>query len=292
MAAELGYLELAYDYLGEAALDGPARTWRATPATACTWRRWPARGPALVEGFGGMRASGGRSAVRAPGCRAGSAASRSGSATGGRRIAVTVDHERATYDLRDGDPITDRAPPRRAHSSWVTSGRAVTADPEPAPGLPQPARRGAGGRRENDEGLPGDGLARRGRHWTRSGAGAASARSTTSGSSTATRRLEVAPVRGRKKASTTERWRERSASGSRTSAPQTRRRARLASCRAAAGERPTIGAISSKGRSNMSCSTNAEPLGRGHGVEHDEEGETDRVGQQRLLARAGTRPRG
>ena len=42
-----------------------------------------------------------------------------------------------------------------------------------------------------------------------------------------------------------------------TSAPRTRRRARLASCLAVAGERPTIGAISSKGRSNMSCRTNA-----------------------------------
>ena len=40
-------------------------------------------------------------------------------------------------------------------------------------------------------------------------------------------------------------------------APCTRRRARLASCRAAVGERPTIGAISSKGTANMSCSTKA-----------------------------------
>ena len=40
-------------------------------------------------------------------------------------------------------------------------------------------------------------------------------------------------------------------------APRTRRRARLASCRAAAEVRPTIGAISSNGTANMSCSTNA-----------------------------------
>jgi hypothetical protein len=38
---------------------------------------------------------------------------------------------------------------------------------------------------------------------------------------------------------------------------RTRRRARLASCRAAAGERLTIGAISSKGTAKRSCSTNA-----------------------------------
>ena len=46
-------------------------------------------------------------------------------------------------------------------------------------------------------------------------------------------------------------------SGAGASFPRTRRRARLASCLVAAGERPTIGAISSKGRSNMSCRTNA-----------------------------------
>jgi hypothetical protein len=40
-------------------------------------------------------------------------------------------------------------------------------------------------------------------------------------------------------------------------APCTRRRARLASCRTATVERPMMGAISSKERSNMSCSTKA-----------------------------------
>lgn len=39
--------------------------------------------------------------------------------------------------------------------------------------------------------------------------------------------------------------------------PCTRRRARLASCRVAVGVRPTIGAMSSKGTANMSCSTKA-----------------------------------
>ena len=47
-----------------------------------------------------------------------------------------------------------------------------------------------------------------------------------------------------------------SGSGGR-SAPCTRRRARLASCRAAVAVRPTIGAMSSNGTSNMSCSTKA-----------------------------------
>jgi hypothetical protein len=43
--------------------------------------------------------------------------------------------------------------------------------------------------------------------------------------------------------------------------PWTRRRARLASWRAASGERSTIGAISPNGTVNMSCSTNASRSG-------------------------------
>ena len=57
-------------------------------------------------------------------------------------------------------------------------------------------------------------------------------------------------------ASTTSRCRV-SRSSRTAGAPRTRRRARLASCRAAAGVRPTIAAISSNGKSNMSCSTKA-----------------------------------
>ncbi len=85
----------------------------------------------------------------------------------------------------------------------------------------------------------------------------ASIRSTTPGSSTATRAPKSPPRAAEKKASTTARWRARSGSGAGTAAPFTRRRALLASCRAAAGVRPTMGAISSKGKSNMSCRTNA-----------------------------------
>ena len=44
-------------------------------------------------------------------------------------------------------------------------------------------------------------------------------------------------------------------------ARRTRRRARLASCRAACGDRSTIGAISSNGMANMSCSTNESRSG-------------------------------
>jgi alpha,alpha-trehalose phosphorylase len=104
MAAEIGHLELAYDYLGEAALVDLADLAHNTgdglhmASLAGAWT-------GLVEGFGGMRASDGRLrfAPRLP-----SAISRLEFRVRyrGRRIAVTVDHEQATYDLRDGDPIT------------------------------------------------------------------------------------------------------------------------------------------------------------------------------------------
>jgi alpha,alpha-trehalose phosphorylase len=104
VAAEIGHLELAYDYLGEAALVDLADLAHNTgdglhmASLAGAWT-------GLVEGFGGMRASGGRLrfAPRLP-----SAISRLEFRIRyrGRRIAVTVEHDEATYELRDGDPIT------------------------------------------------------------------------------------------------------------------------------------------------------------------------------------------
>ena len=84
---------------------------------------------------------------------------------------------------------------------------------------------------------------------------ALSARSTASGSSTASSAPKSPPREAARKASTTARSRVTSGLGA--DDPRTRRRARLASCRAAVGERSTMGAISSNGRSNMSWSTNA-----------------------------------
>ena len=67
--------------------------------------------------------------------------------------------------------------------------------------------------------------------------------------------VEVAVAGGGANASTTSRWAARPTSGS-GAWPRTRRRARLASWRAASGERSTIGAISSNGTPNMSWRTN------------------------------------
>ena len=69
MAAEVGYLELAHDYLAEAALMDLDDLQRTTPATACTWPRWPGRGPRWSRASAAC-GPGGPLSVR-PGCRAG-----------------------------------------------------------------------------------------------------------------------------------------------------------------------------------------------------------------------------
>jgi alpha,alpha-trehalose phosphorylase len=132
MAAEIGHLELAYDYLGEAALVDLADLAQNT-ADGLHMASLAGAWTGLVEGFGGMRASDGRLrfAPRVP-----SAISRLAFRVRyrGRRIAVTVDHEEATYELRDGDPITIEH-----HSDAFELGeKPVRRAVPPAPRLPRP----------------------------------------------------------------------------------------------------------------------------------------------------------
>ena len=87
-------------------------------------------------------------------------------------------------------------------------------------------------------------------------AAAASTRSTTSVSSAASSESKSPSRAAVRNASTSRRWRTRSVAGSGVW-PRTRRRARAASWAAVFSDRPTIGAISANGRSNMSCRTNA-----------------------------------
>ena len=87
-------------------------------------------------------------------------------------------------------------------------------------------------------------------------AAVASTRSTTSVSSAASSESKSPSRAAVRNASTSRRWRTRSVAGSGV-LPRTRRRARAASWAAVFSDRPTIGAISANGRSNMSCSTNA-----------------------------------
>jgi alpha,alpha-trehalose phosphorylase len=132
MAAETGHLELAYDYLGEAALvdlDDLAHNTRDGLHMASLAGAWMG----LVEGFAGMRAGNGRLCF----------APRLPSAIGrlefrvryrGRRIAVVVEREQATYKLRDGDPITIAH-----HGAELKLGtKAVTRDIPLPPRLPRP----------------------------------------------------------------------------------------------------------------------------------------------------------
>ena len=70
MAAEVGHLDLAYDYLGEAALDGPATTSHHNTRDGLHMASLAGAWTALVAGFGGMRAQR-RPAPSRPGCPAG-----------------------------------------------------------------------------------------------------------------------------------------------------------------------------------------------------------------------------
>jgi alpha,alpha-trehalose phosphorylase len=107
VAAEVGHLQLAYDYLGESALidledlENNARDGLHIAALAGTWT-------ALVAGFGGMRLCAGQDGDRirfAP--RLPEALSRIAFRLlfRGRRLRVEVRRNRATYTLADGEPL-------------------------------------------------------------------------------------------------------------------------------------------------------------------------------------------
>ncbi|MEU6340802.1 glycosyl hydrolase family 65 protein [Streptomyces sp. NPDC046977] len=144
IAAEVGHLRLAYDYLGEAALmdlkdlENNTRDGLHIASLAGTWM-------ALVAGFGGMRrhASGVRFAPRLP-----EKVRRLAFTVQvlGRRLRVAITDSVATYTLLEGDPLEIRHFDESLTVS--TAGPesrpvpAVTARPEPEqpPGR-RPARR-------------------------------------------------------------------------------------------------------------------------------------------------------
>jgi alpha,alpha-trehalose phosphorylase len=103
MAAEIGHLDLAYDYLAEAALVDLANLHENTgdglhiASLAGGWT-------VLVAGFAGMRAGNGelRFAPRLP---EGINRLALNILYRGRRVALTITSEEATYALRQGDPM-------------------------------------------------------------------------------------------------------------------------------------------------------------------------------------------
>jgi alpha,alpha-trehalose phosphorylase len=103
LAAEVGHLDLAYDYFGEAALidlDDIEHNTRDGLHIASLAGAWSA----AVCGFGGLRDHDGVLAFKP---RLPSALTRLafGISFRGRRLRVDVDQRQATYSLREGDPL-------------------------------------------------------------------------------------------------------------------------------------------------------------------------------------------
>jgi alpha,alpha-trehalose phosphorylase len=103
LAAEVGALGLAYDYVGEAALmdlddrEHNTRDGLHLASLAGTWT-------ALVAGFGGLRFRDGHPAF-SPRLPEELTRLRFTLRYRGRRLSVTVTSDRATYELLEGDPI-------------------------------------------------------------------------------------------------------------------------------------------------------------------------------------------
>jgi alpha,alpha-trehalose phosphorylase len=137
LAAELGHLELAHDYLGEAALVDLADLKHNTgdglhmASLAGAWT-------GLVDGYGGMRTRGGRLSF-APWLP---------SAVGrlafrvryrGRCLSVTVEREEATYELIRGETMTIEH-----HGEELEVGDKPVTRPLPRPPSPPRPRQPAG----------------------------------------------------------------------------------------------------------------------------------------------------
>jgi alpha,alpha-trehalose phosphorylase len=103
MAAEVGHLELAYDYLNETAfidlrdLAFNTRDGVHLAALAGSWL-------VVVAGFGGMRDHG-ETLGFAPRLPARLTRLSFRLLYRGRRLAVTIEHAQATYELLDGEPL-------------------------------------------------------------------------------------------------------------------------------------------------------------------------------------------
>ena len=134
IAAELGHLELAHDYLGEAALmdlQDLAHNTRDGLHMASLAGAWMA----LVEGFGGMRARDGRLCF-APQLPSGISRLRFRVRYRQRCVVVSANHEQATYELIDGEPLTVWH-----HGEEVTVSREPVSRPLPeVPKLPRPSQ--------------------------------------------------------------------------------------------------------------------------------------------------------
>ncbi|HWG94926.1 MAG TPA: glycosyl hydrolase family 65 protein [Mycobacteriales bacterium] len=135
VAAEVGHLDLGYDYTGEAALmdlQDLARKTRDGLHMASLAGAWTA----LVAGFGGMRDHVGQLSF-APQLPRGLDRLAFRMLHRGRRILVEVVPGRATYELLDGDRVELQ---HHGEPFVLAPGEPVTLDVPPAPDLPSPSQ--------------------------------------------------------------------------------------------------------------------------------------------------------
>jgi alpha,alpha-trehalose phosphorylase len=135
IAAETGHLDLAYDYLGEAALmdlrdlEHNTRDGVHIASLAGTW-------VALVSGFGGLRDADGTFSF-APRLPRGLTRLAFTLFIRGRRLRVEITHARATYALADGDPLQIL---HHGEPMTLTTGKPQTRPIPPAPSRPRPSQ--------------------------------------------------------------------------------------------------------------------------------------------------------
>jgi alpha,alpha-trehalose phosphorylase len=143
VAAEVGHLELAYDYFGEAALidlDDIEHNTHDGVHIASLAGSWTA----AVAGFGGMRDHGGRLSF-APRLPEELTRLRFRLGYRGRRLVVDVERQRATYSLSDGEDLEISHHGKRLTVSGRPRTRSIpAAPPRETPSQPPgraPARR-------------------------------------------------------------------------------------------------------------------------------------------------------
>jgi len=135
IAAEVGQLQLAYDYLGEAALTDLHNLWHNVrdglhlAALAGTWS-------ALVAGFGGLRLQRG-ALLFAPRLPAGIDRLAFNLVYRARRLRVEVTATAATYRLLAGEPVRVR---HHGEELALTAARPVTRPIAPLVARPRPVQ--------------------------------------------------------------------------------------------------------------------------------------------------------
>ena len=149
MAAEVGHLDLAFDYLGEAALmdlrdlENNTRDGVHIASLAGTWL-------ALVAGFGGLRHQDGTVSL-APRLPSGLTSLAFTLLIRGRRLRVEVTQASATYAFPDGEPLEIRHHGKKVSlSAGKPQVRTIKAIP-PRPRPSQPPGRQPVHRRPNEE---------------------------------------------------------------------------------------------------------------------------------------------